>query len=264
MTARKSPFTALAVLLSALLACNVPGGQASNQQPDLAGTITAQAQALALQETPNVVLPPPPGATATFTNTPPATETPTMTLTLTPSVPMVSVSQDTNCRTGPAKIYDYVGALLIGETAEVVGKNTSEGYWIIKNPDSSGTCWLWGYYATVSGNTANLPEYDVPATPTPGIPNPPKNLEVTKVCVPIVPGVTYQLTAILQWQEQATNEDGYKVYRDGALIACLPAVTVTHSDLLAAAPGGLVFTYGVESFNSTGASARKTITTFCP
>ena len=54
--------------------------------------------------------------------TPTITLTPTLTLTLPPSVPMVSVSVDTNCRTGPGVIYDYLTGLSVGEKAEVIGK----------------------------------------------------------------------------------------------------------------------------------------------
>jgi hypothetical protein len=39
------PIAAACMLILAILACNVPGGQ-SNNQPDLAATITAQALAL--------------------------------------------------------------------------------------------------------------------------------------------------------------------------------------------------------------------------
>ena len=98
-----------------------------------------------------------------------STFTPTISITTTPTVPIVSVSVNTNCRTGPGTVYDLIGALLVGERAVVVGKYTARNYWIINNPDRSGTCWLWGEYATVLGNTAGLPEYASPPTPTPSI-----------------------------------------------------------------------------------------------
>jgi hypothetical protein len=63
-------------------------------------------------------------ATATQTIEPTMTLTPSSTLTPTESKPMISVSVDTNCRTGPGKIYDWIGALLVGEEAEVVAANT--------------------------------------------------------------------------------------------------------------------------------------------
>jgi len=55
----------------------------------------------------------------------------------------------------------------VGEQAEVVGRSTDGEYWIIKNPDRAGECWLWGYYASVVGSTAGLPIYTPPPTPTP-------------------------------------------------------------------------------------------------
>ena len=97
--------------------------------------------------------------TASLAPTPTASLTPTGT---TSSGPKISVSVGTNCRTGPGKVYDFIGELKVGENAEVVGKNTSYNYWVIKNPDANGNCWLWGEYATVIGDTSNLQEYAIP------------------------------------------------------------------------------------------------------
>ncbi len=108
-----------------------------------------------------------PVPTSTETLPPTITLTPTETLTPTPDKPMVNVSVNTNCRSGPGVQYDISGALMIGEQAEVVGASFDGGYWIIKNPDRAGECWLWGYYATVVGETAGLPKFTPPPTPTP-------------------------------------------------------------------------------------------------
>jgi hypothetical protein len=117
--------------------------------------------------------------TLTFTSeqptlTPTLTETPTQTLTATPLftstplVPQISVSVPTNCRIGPGKVYQRVGALLVGEIAQVYGRDPTGRYWYIRNPDSSsGYCWVWGEYAIVTGNIAFLPVYTPPPTPTP-------------------------------------------------------------------------------------------------
>ncbi len=99
--------------------------------------------------------------------TPTLTLSPTITLTLTPMTPKVSVSVDTNCRKGPGTLYDYIGALLVGETGTVLGKSSDGLYWIIQNPDAPGTCWLWGNYASIVGDTTMLPVYTPPPTPTP-------------------------------------------------------------------------------------------------
>ena len=50
----------------------------------------------------------------------------------------------------------------------MIGRLTDRDYWYIRNPnDSNGFCWLWGEYATVTGNFAALPVFTPPPTPTP-------------------------------------------------------------------------------------------------
>jgi hypothetical protein len=103
-----------------------------------------------------------------FTTTSSATFTPTMTVT--PNVPMVTVSSETNCRSGPGQVYDKLGVLNPGETTEVVGRTTVENYWLVRNPDNPvQVCWLWGQYATVTGDWQSLPQATQPPTPTPAL-----------------------------------------------------------------------------------------------
>lgn len=165
------------VLLVASLACVVPSVSiAPTADPGAMETTVAQMIAAALTQTAQSIPP-----TAIPTDTPPftftpelPTLTPTVTLTstpvftATPVVPLIGVSVATNCRVGPGRIYDRVGALLVGQFAEVVGRNNAGNYWYIRNPSrSTDYCWLWGEYATVSGNVAALPVYTPPPTPTP-------------------------------------------------------------------------------------------------
>jgi hypothetical protein len=61
-----------------------------------------------------------------------------------------------------------VGALLVGQVAEVAGRDYTGNYWYIRNPNqSNGFCWLWGKYATLTGNFTALPMFTPPPTPTP-------------------------------------------------------------------------------------------------
>jgi hypothetical protein len=106
--------------------------------------------------------------TLTPTLTPTSTLSPTPTLTWTPLLPMVSVSVPTNCRLGPGKIYDMVGALLVGQFVQVYARDPGSNYWYIRNPDNpSEFCWIWGEYATVTGLNSALPVYTPPPSPTP-------------------------------------------------------------------------------------------------
>jgi len=152
--------------LLALSGCNLPTAGEDALQTRIAGTVAAEnvqeplMRTTEIQALPEVLTP-----TLTVTLSPTVTSSPTITLTSTLEVPMASVSENTNCRTGPDKIYDNIGALMVGEQAEVVGQTADGGYWVIKNPDRSGECWLWGYYATVTGPTEGLLVYTPPPTP---------------------------------------------------------------------------------------------------
>jgi uncharacterized protein YraI len=41
---------------------------------------------------------------------------------------MLSVSVNSNCRSGPGLLYPYLGALLVGEVAEIVGQSSVPDY----------------------------------------------------------------------------------------------------------------------------------------
>ena len=161
------------VLLIAIQACAPPG----RVPPDPSTINTAIVQTIvALTQTSGPGIPitgdesptPTVSPVPTDTQTPSATLSPTPIFTFTPAVPLISVSVPTNCRVGPGNPYHRVGALLVGEVAEVVGHLPTRDYWIIRNPDRPNeTCWLWGEYATVTGNTGVLPVFTPPPSPTP-------------------------------------------------------------------------------------------------
>lgn len=258
-------FSMIATII--ILACNVPGGSTPTSAPDFVATITAQAALLV--QPPQAEQPSPaPGINSAtpelptqivFTETPAPTAT--ITLTSTPNVTTLTVSADTNCRSGPGKEYDYLGALLINQSAEVVGRNTVTGYWIIKNPERDGSCWLWGNYATVTGDITKLTEFPIPPTPTPTAPEAPKGLKANKIC--FFNGVTYNLGGSISWND-GLNETGYNVYLNGGLFNVLPANTTTSPiPNLVLVPGGSI-KMSVEAFNPAGKSAKKAVEIACP
>ena len=172
MLASNRIFPVFIVLLIATIGCGIPA--VSFPDPNVANTLVQETVSVALTqsavtpipsitETPTLTFTPEPP-----TSTPTATLTPTLTFTPTPQVPLVSVSVATNCRSGPGKVYSYRGALLVGETTEILGRDPTGNYWYVRNPDSPGNfCWLWGNYATTSGNILILPVFTPPPTPTP-------------------------------------------------------------------------------------------------
>lgn len=260
MFKKKSTLFLYVFLIIALSACNLPSGETATEEvSDLALTVTAQA--LLLQNSPT----PGPTSTPEFTATPGFTST--------PSVPQVTVSTNTNCRTGHTTQFDNIDSLLVGQTAEVVGKNSQTGYWIIKRLNGSGTCWLYPQFATVSGNTANLPEYPLQPTPTPSKTSTPTatpttappaavtNLVAAKVCVPIILP-NYQFGGNITWTDNSNNEDGFRIYLGGASHGTVGANVTTYPipPVISAAP----ITLSVEAYNAGGASAKVDIVIPCP
>ena len=165
------------VLLIVSLACAAPSIMTPTQDINALGTVVMATMVAGATQTAQAVIPveivesPIPSATLgvpTATLIPTETPSPLPVFTSTPAIPQVSVSVATNCRVGPGKAYDRVGALQVGQVAEVVGRNQVGNYWYIRNPSQpSGFCWLWGEYATVTGNLAALAILTPPPTPTP-------------------------------------------------------------------------------------------------
>lgn len=174
------PYRTLTLSLGMLAACAAPPSPVPAPNIDELNTIVAETAIRA--QTQSAV----PGTssllgfpidtgtpTSTFTPGPPTqtqttTLTPTPIFTFTPPIPIISVSVSTNCRSGPGKAYIYKGALLAGQVAEVLALDPTGKYFYIQNPESPGNfCWVWGQYATIAGNSLNLPIYTPPPTPTP-------------------------------------------------------------------------------------------------
>jgi uncharacterized protein YgiM (DUF1202 family) len=256
---------AAVALILAILACTAPTAQApQNANGNYEATITALAATIAAQNGA-------PASTQAPQDTPQPTETATITPTPTPSVPMVSVSQVTNCRTGPSTAYDIVGGMNIGQFAQVVGKYTPANWWVIKNPNGNGNCWMWGQYATVTGDTSSLPEMIPPPTPTPSLPAAPKAFSVQITCTKVLnPVIQNKVHISLSWSDEANNEDGYHIYRDGNLIGTTGSNANSYSDdttlpaiwIFGNPPPSL--TYGVQAFNGAGTSVTKEKEVICP
>ena len=167
-------FLVILALLIAVLACAIPSIPPQDTSvvntAAVAQTVLAGLTQTAISE--NNLLPSPEPSLTVTPQTPTFTPTQTLTATLvftpTQTLPQISVSVPTNCRSGPGKVYKLEGALLVGDLAQIFGRDPTGQYWYIHNPDSAvNYCWVWGEYATISGDIAFLPIYTPPPTPTP-------------------------------------------------------------------------------------------------
>lgn len=194
----KTILNGLLMLLWVLIIPACVPGVVATPDPNVIGTAIAQTMAAwTPTSSPQIPVTGPETSTPTLTlttvptvETETASSTSTQTVTLTPtltsivtSIPatiavtiptgavQISVSVPTNCRVGPGEGYRRVGALQVGEFAEVVGRNSTGNYWIIRNPTRAGeTCWLWGQYASLTGDTSALPVFTPPAPPATATP----------------------------------------------------------------------------------------------
>ena len=244
-------------LLLAMLACNVPGVA----QPTAVGDQTASVTAATLQEPTHSGSEVPP--TATFSLTPNVTTSPTdsTTATITPtySVPMLTVQESTNCRTGPGEDYEVVLTYLAGKELEIVGRYDPGNFWLVKSSESpGGTCWLWGEYVEVTGSYWVVSSVTPPATAT----NPPPQAPAIERYEFFCSSVTGKMEITIIWVDRANNETGYRIIRNGELAADLPADSTTYADSFELSAGQSA-SYRIEVFNASGSESSSTINVTC-
>jgi len=220
------------VLLAAILACNSPLANPTQQAaPEIQ---TAAAQTLQVILTPSISAATQQSPIASTTSTPLATTTKVGAVTQTPtySVPMLTVREQTNCRSGPGQDYEILFTYLSGKKLEIIGRYDPDNYWLVKSAESpAGTCWLWGEYVEVTGSYWAVSSVTPPATVTSAPPQAPSIVEWKFSCS----GGT--MTFIVSWVDKANNETGYRVFRNGEVAAELPANSTAYTDSIAQLEG---------------------------
>jgi hypothetical protein len=248
------------VLILAILACNLPGNSPQSLTVEqqaatvIAATLTAQpspeAESTAAKTatvTGAVLV----TAASTATSAAKATITPTY------STPMLTVLQSTNCREGPGQDYQVVFTYMAKKQLEIVGRYDPTNFWLVKSLDSkSGTCWMWGEYAEASGSYWVVPTVTPPPTGTMPPPMAPANRKWDYSCSG--GNATFNLT----WEDKATNETGYRIFRDGKQVAELPANSTSFTETIPL-EGGKDATYYLQVYGPSGTVNTSTITINC-
>ncbi|HQK05405.1 MAG TPA: hypothetical protein PK558_05410 [Anaerolineaceae bacterium] len=166
----------IALLLSiSLSACNLPinaGHSGAISQTEIALNV-ALTQFAASQ---TAAVPPTAEPTATVAIPTAAPEvlsppnTPEPAFTPTRGGVWLTVQENTNCRSGPGSLFDFMGLINAGQQVEAVARSTVGEYYYIKNPTSySDYCWLWSRYTTIAGDTGTLPVFTPQPSPTPKV-----------------------------------------------------------------------------------------------
>ena len=192
-----------------------------------------------------------------------ATPTPSPTFTPTPLQPILSVRSEISCYAGPGDIYGLVTNLQAGEEVEIVGK--TESFWVVALPTNT-ECWVADEHVNIEGEVSTLPNVAPPSTPTPSIPAPPKNLRLDRaLCwMDKSQGSTMYIYEFhLAWTDASANEDGFRIYRSGDLVAEVPANAEKAIDKHSRRWLNTVYYYQVAAFNEIGESKGEIIPLTC-
>jgi hypothetical protein len=186
---------------------------------------------------------------------PPPTFTPTATSV---SSPGFRFTINANCRLGPSTAYEVVTSFYAGDLVKIEGRNEDSSWYWVFIPNSNSHCAVSASTGTVEGPLAGLVLIPAPALPAlpattvapppPVAPPAPGKFNVsTKSCS------SSQYIVTLQWGD-VKGELGYRVYRDGKLIATLPADSTGFDDT---SPDYNPHAYQVEAFNDAGAAGSS-------
>lgn len=232
------------VLVAAILACNMPFEQIpppGEVQTAAALTVQAMITTPASTSTASASATPRPG-------TPSPTNSTNETGTTTPSngAPVLTIRESTNCRTGPGEEYEIVTTYLADRELEIVGRYDPGDFWLVRSNESpAGTCWIWGEFAEVTGDTGSVPSVTPPATATGAPPRAAVILEWNFFCS------GGELNFTVTWRDMTTGETGFRIFRNGEAIVELPANTTTFTDVYDIAANESV-EYYIQVFSPTG------------
>ena len=249
-----------ASLILAMLACNWPFEQVPPpEEIQTAAALTLQAiltpTRTSAVSTPLVTTTSSPRVTSTISTAgspvTSASQTPTY------SVPIATVSESTNCRTGPGEEYQLVVTYTTGKELEIVGRYDPGNFWLVKSNESpTGTCWLWGDFVQVTGSASIVPSVTPPATSTGAPPRGPGIIEYNFFCS------GGAITFTVNWADNASDETGYRIFRNGEAIVELPANTITHTDVYNL-PSDQSVEYYIQVYSLTGTANSSTMRVRC-
>ena len=171
--------------------------------------------------------------------------------------PMLSVGEVTNCRSGPDTDYERVVQLEPGQNVEIIGSLPPD-YWLVNT--AQGHCWIPAELSTPVGNYLTVPTVTAPPRPdgnAPTAPSFPQNAW-SYFCY----GAD-QADITLSWNDKADNEAGYRILRDGEVVADLPPNSTTFAETIKLASGQSV-NYQIRAYNVLGESNSPVARMTCP
>ncbi|MBI3161976.1 MAG: SH3 domain-containing protein [Chloroflexi bacterium] len=237
------------VAMAVLISCNIPFSAGGSSDVEMSTSAALTVQAVLDAESAATPLASPTRNIGTATTAP---ATPTFTQ------PMASVGDVTNCRSGPGKNYERVTQILPTDPVKIVGF-FPPNYWVVSTKD--GECWLSGEFTTPSGSFSAIPTVTAPPTPLGGAPEQPtlaKENGWTFYCY--FPG---KADITISWNDKADNETGYKILRNGEVVAELPVDSTFFGETIDLTPGQSV-EYIIRAYNTAGETDSSPVKITCP
>jgi hypothetical protein len=189
---------------------------------------------------------------------PPPSDPPITAIPFEPFVP--TVLETAPCWLGPGAQYEVVSSVYEGEEVDLLGIGAIDGWLVINNPRYNVPCWVAEERVEVDPQLdwTNLVVFPVPILPTatspvpqPSTPAAPKGLTSTTICASPIYNVN------LSWKDKSNNESGFRVYRDGVLIATLGPNASQFTDTNPTNSSG--HNYTVKAYNSVGESGAAAV-----
>ncbi len=171
------------------------------------------------------------------------------------SKPVIVVDDVTNCRTGPGTNYERVVQITAGQQVEIIGVYPPN-YWIVST--NAGICWVSAEFATPMGSVQAVPTVTAPPTPAG---NAPADVSFQKWDI-LCNFQTGQADISIRWSDKGDDEAGYRVIRNGNVVAEFPPNATQFAETISLLSGQSVG-YRVESFNEIGSSSSSTISLAC-
>jgi hypothetical protein len=170
---------------------------------------------------------------------------------------MLTVLEQTNCREGPGQDYQVIFTYLAKKKLEIAGRYDPTNYWLVKSPDSrTGACWLWGEYVELSGSYWVVPTVTPPPTATIAPPQAPSIQDWHFDCS------SGTMTFEMKWEDRATNETGYRIFRNGEAVAELPANSSSFTESIPLVSGEDT-TYYLQVYGPSGTANSSLIKFSC-
>jgi hypothetical protein len=193
------------------------------------------------------ITPPPPTETPTPTAPPqPTAFAPTSTL-------PVTISAPANCRFGPDTVYAGPGGLRTGKVLEAIGRDTSEQWFLLREPGGKNSCWVNIIALSIQGDINTLSIAPIQLVYTANYPSPPNvtatrsgdQVQISWGEVPLTPQVTYiESHYFLELWLCNAGQLTYSLFATNDLF-----ITVTDQPGCAEAPHGLIHTTTREGYS---------------